>query len=187
MSLIAAPGAGAGLTAPPAQDGREMDATLFRVAPKHRLICPMAEEDSFCPCSGQCSDRWGDHALVCACNGDRTVRHNAMRNICYEDARLSGARPERKKAGLPPSRPGDDGLPATTAARRPADIWLPRGVQGDAEALDFACSSGLQAGLVRQVAAEPSEVFARYEGLKRTHSAPQTCVQRSASASRRVC
>ena len=125
----------------------------------------MAEEDSFCPCCGQCSDRWGDHALACACNGNRMVRHNAVRNICYEEARLFGARPELEKAGLLPSRPGDDGLPATTAARRPADIWLPRGMQGDAEALDFACSSGLQAGLVRQVAAEPGEVFVRYEEL----------------------
>ena len=83
VSLIALAGAGAWLTAPPAQDGREMDATLFRVALKRRLRCPMAEEDSFYPCCGQCSDRWGDHALVCACNGDRTVRHNAVRNICY--------------------------------------------------------------------------------------------------------
>ena len=82
VSLIALPGAGAWLTAPPAQDGREMDATLFRVALKQCLRCPMAEEDSFCPCCGQCSDRWGDHALVCACNGDRTVRHDAVRNIC---------------------------------------------------------------------------------------------------------
>ena len=48
-------------------------------------------------------------------------------------------------------------------------MWLLRSMQGDAEALDFACSSGLQAGLVRQVAAEPREVFAQYQELKRTH------------------
>ena len=112
-SLIASPGAGAWLTAPPAQDGREMDAMLFRVALKRRLGCPMAEEDYFCPCCGQCSDRWGDHALVCACNGDRTVLHNAVRNICYEEARLSGVRPERGEAGLLPA------APATTDCRPP--------------------------------------------------------------------
>ena len=42
-------------------------------------------------------------------------------------------------------------------------------MQGDAETLDFACSSGLQAGLVRKVAAEPGEVFVRHKGLKQTH------------------
>ena len=99
----------------------------------------------------------------------KTQLANAVRNICHEEARLSGASPEREKAGLLPSRHGDDGLPATTAARRPADTWLPRDMQGDDEALDFACSSGLQASLVRQVGAEPGEVFDRYEELKRTH------------------
>ena len=38
VSLIALPGAGSWLTAPPAQDGREMDATLFRVAPQEAIL-----------------------------------------------------------------------------------------------------------------------------------------------------
>ena len=65
MSLCRVPGAGAWLTAPPAEDGREVDAPLFKVALKRRLRAPVYDEDGFCPCCGGVLDRWGDHALVC--------------------------------------------------------------------------------------------------------------------------
>jgi hypothetical protein len=168
VALCAVPGAGAWLTAPPTEDGREMDTPLFRIALKRRLRCPVAETDAACPSCGQCLDRWGDHALLCPCGGDRTIRHNAVRNVCFQEAASAAARPELEKAGLLPRRPAEDALPASGGARRPADIWLPRGVHGDAEALDFAATSGMQAGLVR-AAHEPGHVFMRYEELKRNH------------------
>ena len=62
-------------------------------------------------------DRWGDHALTCSCNGDRTVRHNAIRNVCYEEAVEASLRPEREKAGLLPGRPHEDGLPGDSGLR----------------------------------------------------------------------
>jgi len=169
VALCSVPGAGAWLTAPPAEDGRELDTPLFRIALRRRLRCPVAETDAACPSCGQCLDRWGDHALLCPCGGDRTIRHNAVRNVCFQEAASAAARPELEKAGLLPRRPAEDALPACGGARRPADIWLPRGVHGDAEALDFAATSGLQAGLFRQVAEDPGHVFLRYEEFKRNH------------------
>ena len=129
----------------------------------------MAAAGASCPLCGQCVDRWGDHALLCSCGGDRTIRHNAVRNICFEEAAAAGCRPEREKAGLLPQRPQEDGLPTSRGARRPADVWLPRGVDGEPEALDFAVTSGMQAGLLRNVMEEPGYVFMRYEDFKQQH------------------
>ena len=114
-------------------------------------------------------DRWGDHALTCSCNGDRTVRHNAIRNICYEEAMEAGLRPEREKANLLPQRPVSDGMPMGGGGRRPADVWIPRGASGKGEALDFAVSSGLQSELFLPGSDAPGLVFQRYEHLKRTY------------------
>ena len=44
-------------------------------------------------------DSFGDHALVCYCNGDRTVRHNALRNIVFCEASRANMQPEKEKAG----------------------------------------------------------------------------------------
>ena len=50
-------------------------------------------------------DPFGDHALACACKGDRTLRHNRIRNLAFEDVSEAGMSPESEKAGLLPSRP----------------------------------------------------------------------------------
>jgi hypothetical protein len=172
MALSQLPGAGAWLTANPVEDGREIDAPLFKVALKRRLRVPVFDNDGFCPCCGGVMDRWGDHATVCACGGDRTVRHNAVRDVCLEEAAGGGLRPEREKAGLFPSRPEADDLPApasASAGRRPADIWLPRGSKGRGEALDFAVTSAMRGDVFRHAAASPEAVFSSYEHQKRQH------------------
>ena len=110
VALAGQPGAGAFLTAPPVDDGREVDAPLFRVALRRRLRAPVFDAEFSCPLCGEVMDQWGDHALTCSCGGDRTVRHNAVRNICYEEALDFGHRPEREKANLLPQRPVSDGL-----------------------------------------------------------------------------
>jgi len=164
-------GAGAWLTAPPVDDGREIDAPLFQIGLKRRLRVPVFQDESYCPMRGEVLDCWGDHALVCSCGGGRTVRHNAIRNVCYEEAVLAGTRAEREKVGLLPGRPSADGLPLKHGLcdRRPADIWLPRGESGGGEALDFAVSSGMQSELFRPSAEEPGYVFHRYENMKRSY------------------
>ena len=169
MALAGLPGAGAFLTAPPVDDGREIDAPLFQVVLKRRLRAPVFEAEFPCPMCGEIMDRWGDHALTCSCNGDRTVRHNAIRNVCYEEAVEASLRPEREKAHLFPQRPISNGLPSSNGGRRPDDVWLPRGSTGKGEALDFAVTSGLQSELVVPVADTPGLVFQRYEQFKRSY------------------
>ena len=117
-------------------------------------------------------DSFGDHALVCACNGDRTIRHNCLRNVVYEEAVAGGMSPTKEKAGLLPSRPPQDGIHTETtrsnrARRRPADVYLPRGPGNKPAALDFACTSGLRFDRLRAAIDEPDGVCADYEDMKR--------------------
>ena len=121
------------------------------------------------------SGHYGDHALSSPCGGGRTVRHNAVRNICFEEAKAASLRPEREKAGLLPDRPPADDTPAQLPpshvrrhqGRRPADVWLPRGQHGRAEALDFAVTSAMRADVIPEAASSPELVFERYNRLKR--------------------
>ena len=169
MALSSVPGAGVWLTAPPCQDGREMDAALFRIAAKRRIRCPTPFSEAPCPCCGQILDIWGDHALVCPCQGDRTVRHNTLRNIGCEEAGAAGLRPERERAGLLPGRPTADGAPPVATARRPADIWVPRGPSGGNTAFDFGVTCGMQAACMRQAAEDPQSLIVEYEEKKKQH------------------
>lgn len=169
VALTSLPGAGAWLIAPPADDDRKIDSPLFQIALKRRLRAPIFQHDGFCPSCGDCMDRFADHALTCACKGDRTIRHNEIRNRYAVDATDAGLRPEKEKAGLLPCRPMEDGIRIDGGDRRPADIWLPRGASGKGEALDFACTSGLQQGIVANVADDPNFVFERYDSFKRSY------------------
>ena len=169
LCLNSIPGAGVWLTAPPVPDGRSIDPPLFQAALQRRLRLEVFNGCGSCPCCGEMMDRWGDHSLVCSCNGDRTIRHNAVRDVVFQAALEAGVRPQREKSGLLPGRPAEDGLAPSASNRRPADIWLPRSSLGGAEALDFAVTSGLRADRYRQVAVDAGVVFAEYEDSKRAY------------------
>jgi hypothetical protein len=154
LRLAAIPGAGAWLTAMPEEDAREMDSVLFRIALQRRLRMRVTEQDEACMACGGVMDTWGDHALVCPCQGDRTRRHNILRDLLAVEAARGSLGPEKEKAGLLPHRPPEDGIGSgenrqegNNEARRPADVWLPRGAGfsgGRPEALDFAVTSGMR-------------------------------------------
>ena len=114
-------------------------------------------------------DSYGDHALVCACKGDRTVRHNRMRNMVFEEAIRGAMAVEKEKANLLPGRPTDDGLRTEGEARRPADIWWKDGKGGKSEAWDFAATSGMRADRLGNAGGNKkgtSAVIPKYEDFK---------------------
>ena len=155
-----------------------MAAPLFKVVVKRRLRAPVYDGDSACPCCGGVLDHFGDHALSCECGGDRTIRHNALRNVCHEEALEAGLRSERVKAGLLPKRPSTDELPQCAGNRRPPDVWLPRGQRGSQEALDFAVTSAMRSGLPREATATPELLFQRYEQHERDYkNTAQLCAE----------
>jgi len=171
LNLVAEPGSGAWLTALPEDSARNWDSSLFRIALGRRLRLRLQAQDTPCPCCGGIMDSYGDHALACPCKGDRTTRHNCIRDLIYEDALEARLNPEREKARLLPQRPHDDGIhcKGEDEGRRPADIWLPRGAgrtRGKSEALDFAVSSGMRMDRVSMAVSEPSRLFTDYEEFK---------------------
>ena len=124
-------------------------------------------------------DIWGDHALTCACGGDRTKRHNLIRNVGVRLANSAGWRPEPEKPGLLRPRPAqgvhsDSGSVAREEvrgpeARRPADIFVPRWDLGGSAALDFAVTSELRGDRLEETAADGLSCLTSYEHTKNTY------------------
>ena len=65
-----------------------------------RLHVQEAGEDSWCPKCDAVLDRFGHHAAVCVAGGERTLRHNLVRDLVFSWAQRAGLNPERERAGL---------------------------------------------------------------------------------------
>ena len=122
---------------------------LFKAAALQWLCVPLAQQAASCSACSSLLDKFGDHALVCPNWGDRTKRHNHLRNGVYSLAAGAGLSPELDKPGLLlQPRPSigpllENGLfPAS--GRRPADVYLPRWRGGFPVFLDLAVTSGLR-------------------------------------------
>ena len=141
-----------------------------------RLRMPVMPSDTACPLCDAACDRFGDHARVCPCGGDRTKRHNRLRSVLAARAHTAGLSPEVEKPGLLPARPDDGGAPedgssAARAAsgRRPADVWVPHWGLHGAAAFDLAVTSGLRQGVLAATVASGGSAAADYEVRKRAH------------------
>ena len=180
MSLLGLDGAGIWLHAIPSEAlGTKISAQLFIPMLQRRLRMPVFKEPFFCPLCNGVMDVWADHALTCACGGDRTKRHNLVRNVCVRLATTAGWRPEPEKTGLLRPRPvqgsrSEDGsvggeVGRGPEARRPADIYVPRWDLGGAAALDFAVTSGLRTDLLEQTSADGKSSLTSYEHYKNSY------------------
>ena len=124
-------------------------------------------------------DRFGDHGLTCPCKGDRTITHNALRDVVAREAYAARMDPEKEKGGLLPARPVGDGAAdagqdneSEDGRRRPADIYLPRGAGGvrcEPAALDFAVTSGLRPDHIEQVITDPAGILCDYSEYKKAY------------------
>ena len=139
------------------------------------LRLPFADEETYCPQCGGILDIHGDHALVCPCGGDRTRRHNLLRNLVFHVARSAGLQPELERPGLLPPRPLCSGAPEDgskdtsqeSSSRRPADIYIPRWRLGPSCAWDFAVTSGLRPDMVAASSRDCGAACRSYEDHKR--------------------
>ncbi len=166
LRLQRQPHAGAWLLAMPSHaTGNVIAPELFLILLRRRLGLPISESTSWCPLCAGVMDPWGDHALVCSGGGDRTMRHNALRDLLLRFARSAGYTAVAEKQGL---LPGDQ-------ERRPADVWLSAWSGGLPAAVDLAITSGLQCGLLGLSSADGSAAVDRYEDRKRNflHTAQQ--------------
>ena len=112
-------GARAWLAAVPRGKTR-MEGAAFVAELRRRLGFADAPADAWCPKCDGIMDRFSLHAG--AAGGERTQRHNALRDLLASWADRAGLQPEVEKPGLLlPQRPDE----ARLAQRRPADIFLP--------------------------------------------------------------
>ncbi|CAK9016518.1 unnamed protein product [Durusdinium trenchii] len=157
LQLVQQPGAGAWLTALPADNlGLHINTHLFRVLLRLRLRLPIAPSDGFCPLCDGVADSFGT-------------------TLEYAHLAAAGLSPELEKPGLLPARPEDSGLCEAgvslnqASARRPADVWVPGwGLHGPA-AFDFAVSSGLRSGVLPSTVGHGGHAALVYEERKRMH------------------
>ena len=176
LSLNRLPGAGAWLFALPDSLESHIPSPLFKVSILRRLRMPIWAQDTNCSLCGQVMDKWGDHALVCSCGGDRVVRHNMIRDVVHSAANLKaglGAILEKPGLLIPRDpldcdRPPDPDPPdLSSSSRRPADVWVPRGPSGSPEAWDFSVTSAFRLGPSAPDPAAFSSVFSSVEARKR--------------------
>ena len=171
-------GAGACFVKPPTEKSEsQINPELFVTMLKRRLRVPFTDGPFYCPfCDGVC-DIYGDHALVCSGGGDRTKRHNLLRNCAASYAARAGLSPEMEKPGLLRPRPlmgaraENGGAPDArgAGARRPADVYIPHlGTEGPT-ALDFAVTSGLRTCMLARSASDPSAATNSYAATKRSY------------------
>ena len=109
-------GARAWLAAVPVAKTR-MEGAAFVMELRRRLGVPDAPGDAWYPKCDGIMDRFALHAGTCAAGGERTQRHNALRDLLASWADRAGLQPEVEKAGLLlPQRPGE----AQLSRRRPS-------------------------------------------------------------------
>ena len=101
LNHTSASGASSWLQVVPARAlGTHVDPLLYRTIVQHWLRVPIYEQEFHCHLCGEVVDRFGDHCLTCACGGDRTKRHNLIRNEVFHFCNSSGLNPELERPGL---------------------------------------------------------------------------------------
>jgi hypothetical protein len=174
LQLVSAEGADAWLHATPNDEAHtKVSSELFKISVARRLRMRLLHEHSACPCCGAGMDVFMDHALVCPCGGDRTLRHNALRDCFFRFVvEFFGIKAQKEKQGLLPARPQDESVQGDVlrSGLRPADVWLPSYSDGKPCAVDFAVTSGLRSDCVRSAANDPSPIWEAYENFKRRHA-----------------
>ena len=183
LKLTSNPGAGQWLHTQPAKAFHKDTAPLlYKRMIQRWLRAPIFEAESFCPLCDDVMDICGDHCLVCSVGGDRTKRHHLLRNEAYHLCSAAGLNPELEKPGLLCPRPElggalEDGTTTdNNAARRPADVYLPRYRLGVAACLDFAVTSGLRNDLLTTTLNDSTSPSRKYEDYKCSYlSTKATC------------
>ena len=133
-------------TVPSKALGLHMRPLEFLTSVKYRLGLPVFIVEGPCTACGRPSDRYGDHALGCAQQGERLSRHNTLRDAIYQAAQQAVLSPTREERYLL-SQQGRE-------LERPGDVLIPNWTSGMDTALDITVISPLQASEVKKATEE---------------------------------
>eukprot|EP01126_Amoeba_proteus_P054249 TRINITY_DN6666_c0_g1_i2.p1 TRINITY_DN6666_c0_g1~~TRINITY_DN6666_c0_g1_i2.p1 ORF type:complete len:249 (-),score=-1.48 TRINITY_DN6666_c0_g1_i2:82-828(-) len=105
-----------------------------------------------CDC-GDRMDVFGDHAVMCKGGGDRIVRHNRLRDRCFDVCRDVGLEPIKEK------RFGKDKV-------RPGDVFLPSFRGGKDVYVDWCVVHPVQSSYCQAASLEEARTALEYEDKK---------------------
>ncbi|CAE7316738.1 unnamed protein product [Symbiodinium sp. CCMP2592] len=160
----AEPGARAFLAATP-HGRRRMEPAAFVAELRQRLCMPDATQDEWCPRCDCILDKFSYHAGLCSAGGERTLRHNALRDLLCTWVGRAGLHPEREKPQvLLPQRPEDHGLDR----RRPADIFVPSYL-GAPVAFDLAVTGPQRLETLAEASRKSLAAATAYVAVKKAH------------------
>uniref|UniRef100_A0A1X7T0K2 Uncharacterized protein n=1 Tax=Amphimedon queenslandica TaxID=400682 RepID=A0A1X7T0K2_AMPQE len=152
---ISIPHAGDWLNALPSpNDELHLLDSEFRLCLKYWLRIPHTSGTASCPFCTFPADPVGNHTLACGGNGDRTHRHNGLRDVF--SAAQSAALSHRREA---PS--------LTQDSVSPADVFLPSWSQGRPAVLDVTVTSPLQRLTLSNAASSQGSTLLKAEHRKR--------------------
>ena len=153
---------GAWLNALPCESlGQQVPGVLFSLMLKRRLRKEIFSNSFHCPLCDQIMDVYADHALVCSAGGDRTSRHNSLRNKAYSFCEGAMLRPQLEKTGLLKN--------AALEKLRPADIFIPSLKAGQQAALDFGVTCGIKNDILNHSAKNDRYATEQYAEFKRNN------------------
>ena len=141
---------------------------------QQRLRSKVFDREFTCSLCEGVVDCYGEHCRTCSCGGDRTKRHNHLRNFFFHYCQGSSLCPELEKPGLLLPRPtqgatNEDGS-RVSDGRRPADVYLPCWKNDTPVAFDFAVTSGLRPNNLAASVHDASSAVTTYENFKRQHN-----------------
>ena len=142
-----------------------LEPAVFSAELRFRLGVPDAVHDCWCPLCDGVLDRHSHHAATCVAGGERTLRHNAVRDVLFAWLDRAGFHPEKERPGLLlPQSPED----THSAARRPADIYVPS-LSGSPTALDFAITAPQRQETLALAGQQVGAAAAAYARHKQNH------------------
>jgi hypothetical protein len=99
LRSVTLPHSGSWLNVWPSQSlGLSLLPQVFRIACHYRLV--YADTNSPCPACGSNLDKFGDHTIICASEGERIMCHNVLRDAIYEKAVHAGCSPKKEQRAL---------------------------------------------------------------------------------------
>jgi hypothetical protein len=158
LRAVAAPHAAAWLHAVPSPAwGQKLSPQEYTALAQWWVGQRFFDTDDFCPKCNRIMDTGAHHCMECMTDGQRTVRHNRLRDAFAAILRAAWMDPQVEQPGLLPEDP----------RRRPGDVAVASWPGGKRMAIDFAVVSTMQQRYLCESAQRAGAAAEAYERKKK--------------------